>query len=70
MIAIALRHPFAGALTCGAEPYRESLRRRHEKEAGNLASLTGWSAEEIRRKMNLTAENLDTRKWYERLWSR
>jgi hypothetical protein len=48
----ALRHPFTGAATCDAgRRYREELALRQEREAQGLASLTGWSIAEIRRKM-------------------
>jgi hypothetical protein len=65
-----LRHAFGGPLTCGAAQYRADLRQRHEREARALAELTGWGAEEIRRKMNLDAEYADAGHWWERLWSR
>jgi hypothetical protein len=65
-----LRHAFAGELTCNASEYRAELYKRHEREAKTLAELTGWDSSEIRRRMNLDAENADPRKWWERLWSR
>ena len=64
-----LRHPFRGEIACGAEEYRRELRRRQLEEASNLASLTGWRIERIRKKMNL-AEPDGGRKWYEKLWNR
>ena len=63
-----IRHAYTGALSCGAEAYREELRARHEREAANLAALTGWRLDVVRRKMNLAAETLDERKWWERIW--
>ncbi len=64
-----LHHPFAGAIACDAGDYRDSLRSRRENEARNVIALTGWSADEVRRSMGVTAAELDTRKWYERLWN-
>ena len=47
-----LQHPFKGEDKCeAAARYRDELRARAEREAGALASLTGWPIEDIRRKM-------------------
>ncbi len=47
-----LRYPWTGTATCPqAQEYRRSLPRRFTMEAQNLASLTGWTLEEIRRRM-------------------
>jgi hypothetical protein len=62
-----LRHAFAGALTCAAEPYRTELARRDDEQARRLASLTRWGIDDIRRKMNAGSER---RKWYETIWNR
>jgi hypothetical protein len=53
----------------GAETYHRDLRRRHETEARNVASLTGWGIERIRNRMGLGAEASQP-KWYERIWNR
>jgi len=46
-----LRHAWTGPATCeAADAYRLEVRQRHEREAQMLASLTGWSLEDIRRK--------------------
>ncbi len=65
-----LRHPYSGEITCDALQYRQELRRRQEQESKNLASLTGWGIERIRQKMNLDEKSIDSRKWYEKIWSR
>ena len=58
------RHPWKGEARCeAAERYRETLRARHETESATLASLTGWSLDEIRRK-----NGGDGRKWWEKLY--
>jgi hypothetical protein len=62
-----LRHAFQGEISCAADAYREALVQRHEQEAKNLASLTGWRIADIRQKMNLVAESINDR-WYERIW--
>jgi hypothetical protein len=48
-----LNHPFKGDLSCDAgKKYQQALRPRMEKEAGNLANLTGWSLRDINSKIN------------------
>jgi hypothetical protein len=47
-----LRHAWTGQGECAqAASYKKTLADRCEKEAQNLASLTGWDIGEIRRKM-------------------
>ena len=47
-----LRHPWTGEGSCdAARTYRDGLGRRYEQEAQNLATLTGWDIDDIRRKM-------------------
>lgn len=47
-----LRHAFTGAPTCqAAYQYRRSLPRRFEQQAQNLARLTGWNIQDIRKKL-------------------
>jgi len=67
-----LRNVFTGEASC--EPgrrYRESLRARAEREAATLASLTGWSIEDIRRRIGVVGGETppgDGRKWWQRLF--
>jgi hypothetical protein len=47
-----LRHAWSGSDNCAAATqYRQQLPQRHDNEARTLASLTGWSIEDIRRQM-------------------
>jgi Na+-translocating ferredoxin:NAD+ oxidoreductase RnfD subunit len=67
-----LRHPFTGEARCpAAEAYRRGLRERREREARTLASLTGWSLDDVRRRLRLDAP-LDPdpgpRPWWRDLW--
>jgi len=68
-----IHHPWKGDSECAAtDAYRGELRSRRSKEAENLASLTGWSIESIRRKMNLAADWSapgDDQKWWDRIWT-
>jgi hypothetical protein len=66
-----LRHPWTGGDddTCGAtEDYRSELIRRHEREAQTLASLTGWSVADIRKKMPPAGAAPRLQPWWERIW--
>jgi len=52
-------------------PLRQSLRARVEQEAGNLASLTGWAIEDIRRKVGPVGDSErtpDSRPWWQKLF--
>jgi len=66
-----LHHPWKGTSECSGIPvdgdktYTDMLRERHEHEAANLAQLTGWNIDTIRRKMNLAAEKEKSKKWWE-----
>ena len=67
-----LQHPFKGEDKCeAAARYRDELRARAEREAGALASLTGWPIEDIRRKMGPAygAVRPDTRPWWKKMWN-
>ena len=66
-----LRHEWKGTESCAAATdYRRVLPQRREQEAGQLASLTGWSLPEIRKRMGLGVEAAPLRQgaWWERLW--
>lgn len=65
-----LRHPWTGEAPCPAgQRYREELSARGDREAQALATLTGWSLEDVRRTMPpVPREN--GRRWWERLWGK
>ncbi len=67
-----LRHPWTGEATCArAAAYYREVERRQQREAAELASLTGWDLERIRSRMRL-ARRLpdDTEPWWRRIWRR
>jgi hypothetical protein len=73
-----LRHPFKGSPQClEATRYDGDLGARHEREAQNLAQLTGWKIEDIRRKaqgVKVTEAAPDAAPpapvpWYRRAWA-
>ena len=68
-----LRHKWKGeAKSCKrAEEYKKALPERHNREAENLARLTAWDINEIRKKMKLNSNwggKKPLKKWYETLW--
>jgi hypothetical protein len=66
-----LNHPWKSGGTCeAAADYQRSLRSRWEKEARNLATLTGWSIDDIRSQMNLQAGagRGGDEPWWKALW--
>jgi hypothetical protein len=65
-----LRHEWKGGESCdAAQRYREQLPQRREREAQNLASLTGWDISEIRRSMNNGNPGAQPpMKWWQRIW--
>ena len=63
-----LRHPWKGASTCPeAARYFERKKRAQEKEAQNLASLTGWEINKIRAKMDIVKPTSGG-DWWGNLW--
>ena len=66
-----LRHPWTGEASCdAARSYRDGIGRRYELEAQNLATLTGWDVNDIRRKMGAPPKISESRPWglFERLF--
>jgi hypothetical protein len=63
-----LHHPWTGNSQCDAAAnYRRELRERQEREARNVATLTGWSVNDVRRKIKFV-EVEQEKKWWETLW--
>jgi hypothetical protein len=64
-----MHHPWKGDSDCpAARNYRRTLRERQESEARNLARLTGWDINDVRKKMNLASDQSSPeKKWWE-LW--
>ncbi|HQI19270.1 MAG TPA: DUF2330 domain-containing protein, partial [Leptospiraceae bacterium] len=62
-----MQHPFKGATSCPAgERYKSQLVVRQNQEAENLAKLTGWDIEAIRKKIGIMKAT--ERKWWQNLW--
>lgn len=63
-----ITHPYKGEMKCpNAEPYRQSVRRRQEEEIQNLANLTNWKIDDIRRRVQLVNTGSDP--WWRRIWN-
>ncbi|MCI4665381.1 MAG: DUF2330 domain-containing protein [Neomegalonema sp.] len=67
------RHHYKGDLACAAgDAYRRRLAQRWEREARQLATLTGWDVAEIRAKMAASGQDLKLlpkeKPWWEQLW--
>lgn len=64
-----LRHPFMEPIECNeAESYYSQVAERQEREATNLASLTGWDISDIRRDMEIPNFPKDSSSWWKTLW--
>jgi hypothetical protein len=65
-----LRHEWKGEASCEAVTrYRAELPQRREREAQNLASLTGWDLSQIRRSMNTgVTPAAAPLQWWQRIW--
>jgi hypothetical protein len=69
-----MHHPWTGEASCSeGDEYRRAVSARMEREAQNLASLTGWSVEKVRRRAGLAPfphapqVTPERRSWWERL---
>jgi hypothetical protein len=59
-----IRHAWQGDSQCpAAREYRRELTLRREREAQALASLTGWNIGDIRRRLQLPADDAQ-RPWW------
>jgi len=65
-----IHHPANPGTCSAAAVYRRELRDRQEHEAKNIAELTGWKVDDMRRKMHLTAAVIapPEKKWWEKIW--
>ena len=66
-----IRHPWKGEASCDVTAYDEEVRKRQEREAQQLASLTGWDIDDIRARMDMPGKPRPEEKttpWWTRLW--
>ncbi len=64
-----LQHAWQGEARCeAADAYFRELPERWEREAGTLASLTGWEVEDVRERMEVAWVAEERRPWWRRIW--
>ena len=66
-----IRHAWKGEASCDISDYEKAVRERQEREAQQLANLTGWDIDDVRDRMNLLAGTEGEREkqpWWKRLW--
>jgi hypothetical protein len=65
-----IRRPWKGEATCDISEYQAELRKRQEREAQQLASLTGWDIEDIRKKIPFPeGTESENKPWWKKIWS-
>jgi len=66
-----IRHPWSGKSSCDTTAYYKQVRERQEREAQQLASLTGWDINDIRAKITFAGTDdpeTEPKPWWTRLW--
>ena len=62
-----ITHPYRGELKCEAgKDYVISMREQQEQEVQNLAELTNWKIEDIRRRVDFLSQAVENRPWWRR----
>ena len=67
-----VRHPWKGEASCDLSAYNRQVRDRQEREAQQLANLTGWDIDDIREKItfaNVPEPDEPAKPWWARLWN-
>jgi hypothetical protein len=66
-----IRHPWQGESSCDLTQYHAGVRERQEREAQQLANLTGWDIGSIRDKIAFAGgqrPDSEREPWWKRLW--
>jgi len=66
-----IRHPWRGEANCDVTAYYDEVRKRQEREAQQLASLTGWDIDDIRARIDFpggTRPEDEPTPWWKKLW--
>ena len=66
-----IQHPWKGAASCDLGEYHAGVRQRQDREAQQLANLTGWDIADIRARINFAGTDLPQpvkEPWWKRLW--
>ena len=66
-----IQHPWQGEASCDISKYEAGVRERQEREARQLANLTGWDLGDIREKIPFAGGFVpepDKEPWWKRIW--
>ncbi len=66
-----IRHPWKGKASCDTSVYDAGVRERQEREAQQLANLTGWDIDNIRKKIPFAGgrgPESNKEPWWKRIW--
>ena len=64
-----IRHPWQGEASCDLAQYHAAVRDRQEREAQQLANLTGWDIGDIRDRITFAGNAAPEQDpWWKRLW--
>lgn len=64
-----IQHPWKGEPRCDVSEYQAQVRKRQEQEAQQLANLTGWDIDDIRKKIPFPEGSPAPREpWWKRIW--
>jgi len=65
-----IRRPWKGEASCDISQYQAELRDRQEREAQQLADLTGWDIGDIRKKIPFPEVSKSGKEpWWKRIWN-
>jgi hypothetical protein len=65
-----IQRPWKGETSCDISEYQAQVRERQEREAQQLANLTGWDIDDIRQKIpSLEGATPEKEPWWKRIWS-
>ncbi len=66
-----IRHPWKGEASCDISQYQAGVRKRQEREAQELANVTGWNIDDIRARIEFPIGTDDPQinePWWKRIW--
>ena len=67
-----IRRPWKGEASCDISQYEAGVRERQEREAQQLANLTGWDVDDIRGKISFAGgvtPDPVKEPWWKRIWN-
>jgi len=65
-----IRRPWKGEASCDISQYQAQVRERQEREAQQLANLTGWDIGDIRKKIPFPEDTTTPKEpWWKKIWS-